>query len=205
MFARMKAPITTLLAVITLVIHSHAEWIDRFQFDAKLVARGEIWRIWTGHLTHVGWNHLVWDLLMFVVLGVACERRFQQRYLPGLLAMMAAVSGAVTCLCSDVSVYRGLSGLDTGLFVWLATTAIRDAWKESDRVAASLWAVPMLGLFGKLGYEYVTGEILFVDASDFKPLVESHLAGAVAGFALGFWHSHHRRSREATGLARVSC
>jgi len=34
---------------------------------------------------------------------------------------------------------------------------------------------------GKLLFEFVTGEILFVDADGFKPLVESHLMGAAIG------------------------
>ncbi|EMI21749.1 hypothetical protein RMSM_01323 [Rhodopirellula maiorica SM1] len=46
---------------------------------------------------------------------------------------------------------------------------------------ASFWSVTGLLLVGKLFYEYTTGEILFVNADGFKPLVESHLSGAVLG------------------------
>jgi hypothetical protein len=36
-------------------------------------------------------------------------------------------------------------------------------------------------LMGKLGFEMMTGDVLFVQTEGFKPMLESHLAGAAVG------------------------
>lgn len=181
----MKVKVTAIVTLVVVAIQFSESWITRSQFEFARVVEGEIWRIWTGHLTHFGWNHLFWDLLMFVVLGIVCERKFKERYLPGLILMMGLITGAVVCLRQDIVIYRGLSGIDTGLFAWIATDSIRQAWKERDRIGVLLWGVPVAGLLAKLGFEWNTGTVLFVDADHFVPLVEAHLAGMIGGMALG--------------------
>ncbi len=151
------------------------------QLDFAAVAAGQWWRLLSGHLTHFGSQHLFWDVLMFVVLGAACERQHPRIFAVSLVLMALGISAAVMFLCPDVSGYRGLSGIDTGLFVWFIGDQIRQCVAARDRTATSAWIGAGGLLAGKLLYEFVTGEVLFVDAEGFKPLVESHLAGAVFG------------------------
>src|SRR5690606_30745606 len=74
---RSRLPLVTLaLAAFALCIQflgepalGILEWRER----ASVVA--EPMRIFTGHLCHWSWNHLAWDLGMFVILGAIVERR----------------------------------------------------------------------------------------------------------------------------------
>jgi hypothetical protein len=45
------------------------------EYNRTSIANGEIWRLVTGSIVHWTTDHLFWDLLMFVVLGAAIERR----------------------------------------------------------------------------------------------------------------------------------
>ncbi|TWT82483.1 Rhomboid family protein [Planctomycetes bacterium CA13] len=172
----------TLVAVLAFLIPSLSQWME---LDYLLVADGQWWRIWTGHLTHYDGNHLCWDLLMFAILGAACEREHPRWFAIALVIMMAGVALIIALCCDEMLVYRGLSGIDTGLFVWLVADQCRRCWIDRDRIAALVWLTPVVGLIGKLTYEATTGQTLFVDAANFTPIVEAHLAGAFFGLLLG--------------------
>jgi len=158
-----------------------SDWTLHFE----RLADGQWWRLWTGHCTHYDTSHLFWDLLMFVVLGAACERRHQGTFAAVLAAMMGTLGFAIWLWCPDVTQYRGLSGLDTGLFVWFVSDRIRDSWQACEPLVSGAWLALCIGLIGKLLFEATTGQTLFVDSTNFQPLVESHLAGAVCGLAFG--------------------
>lgn len=174
-------PVTITVSVIALLAWAIPTLTQFLQLDFNSVADGQWWRIWTGHLTHYDGNHLFWDLLMFVMLAGACEHRHPRYFAPAIAVMIAVISASIAGLCDQVSIYRGLSGIDTGLFVWFVADQCRDCWRVRDRVSATLWLSLTMGLIGKLLYEITTGEILFVEATGFTPLVESHLAGATIG------------------------
>ena len=173
--------VTFVLSLIALLAYAVPPLTQWLQLDFAAVGGGQWWRIWTGHLTHYDGQHLFWDLLMFAVLGAACERKHPRLFAPLIALMSVAISGAIACWCPEISVYRGLSGLDTGLFVWFIADQCHEAWLARDRKLAALWLMPGFALVGKLLFEATTGQILFVDAQAFTPLVESHLAGAALG------------------------
>jgi rhomboid family GlyGly-CTERM serine protease len=177
-------PVTITVSLLALLIHfvpSLSAWL---QLDFDLVSDGQWWRIWTGHLTHFGGEHLFWDLLMFVGLAGACERVRPRQMVPAFVVMAGGISLAVQWFCTDVAIYRGLSGIDTGLFVWFAGMRLMASVKTGDVAAGLLWALPFAGLIGKLVYEAATGQTLFVDSSGFVPLVQAHLSGVVIGLLL---------------------
>jgi len=39
------------------------------EFSREAFSRGEIWRLWTAHLTHFGAAHLRWDMFALLLLG----------------------------------------------------------------------------------------------------------------------------------------
>ena len=170
--------IVSVVVVLAYVFPTMSQWL---QLDFDAVAQGQWWRIWTGHLTHYDGGHLFWDLLMFATLGAACERRHPSLFLPAILLIVAVISASIGLLCDGISSYRGLSGLDTGLFVWFVGDQCRQCCFRRERFAAMLWLMPVVGLIGKLLFEATTGQTLFVDSTAFTPLVESHIAGATIG------------------------
>ena len=95
--------------------------------------------------------------------------------------MAAVVSLTVMHACGDISEYRGLSGIDTGLFAWLTISQLRKSLAGRDRYFTAFWIMNGFMLLGKLAFEMITGDVLFVQTDGFQPLLESHLAGAAVG------------------------
>ncbi len=124
---------------------------------------------WTGHLSHWSTGHLLWDLVVFVLLGAVVELRHGRAALAAVIAAGVALGGAAGALVHpDLTAYRGLSAVDTALFAFLLASA-RSPW------------LALLAL--KLAVEAWLGGPLF--ASDMGPGVSlaigAHLGGAVAG------------------------
>ena len=172
---------TMVIAVVTIVIFAFPALTSSLQLDFASVRSGQWWLVLSGHLTHYDGQHLFWDLLMFVVLGAICERQNRKLFGVFLIVMATTVSLTVMFACNGISEYRGLSGIDTGLFAWLTLTQLRSSLAGRDRYFAAFWATSGLLLIGKLGFEMITGDILFVQADGFKPMLESHLSGAAVG------------------------
>ena len=180
-FSARNYPVTIAVSLLAILVH----WIPGAQnileLDFSSVSSGQWWRILTGHLTHFDSQHLFWDLVMFTGLAGACEKMRPRQVALVLPLMAAGISLAVRLSSPEISVYRGLSGIDTGLFVWFAGMRIQQAIDDRDRVGIAIWSAPCLALIGKLIYESITGQTLFVDSNGFVPLVESHVAGVVIG------------------------
>ena len=174
-------PVTIAVASVAVVAFMVPGVTDYLQLDMEQAFGGEFWRIITGHVTHYGSSHLFWDLLMFVVLGAVCERRCGVLYGPALAMMAVVISASIAIGCPQIGVYRGLSGLDTGLFAWFVADQAVQAVRRREWGSAGIWLAMGGGLLCKLGFEWATGATLFVDSDGFVPLVQSHLAGLIAG------------------------
>lgn len=181
----------TLLVVICTLLASLIPTLGSFlELDFQLASAGQWWRMITGHLTHFGGQHLFWDLLMFMVLASLCEMQNRRSFAVLLALMGMVVSGTVFFCCNDVACYRGLSGIDTGLFVWFVGDQYRLCRKSGDHRIAIFWGSMMTLLLGKLIFEMFTGQLLFVRVEGFKPLVESHVSGGFAGLLALFISKH---------------
>lgn len=186
-------PVTIVITLVTLIAAISPPITSALQLDVGLVAGGQWWRVITGHVTHWGMSHLFWDLSMFVVLSAVCESRHRRWYTLATIASLSLISAAVGAMCPTITIYRGLSGIDTGLFVWFVVDQIRISVCRGDKAIAAASAAAVVALMVKLTYEATTGGILFVDSRTFEPLVESHLAGAVCGLfcaAIGVAYGH---------------
>jgi rhomboid family GlyGly-CTERM serine protease len=158
------------------------------EFDAASVAAGEYWRLLTAQLTHFSWSHIAWDLAVFAGLGYLCESRYRC-----LTYLTLALSTAfISCHCvMHLEQYRGLSGLDTALFSLLGTLLLWQRYRERDWPAVAVFATLLSLMLGKIIWEAVTGNCLFVDAADqFAPVPFAHLVGALVGMFLGCLSKH---------------
>ena len=183
--------VTLILAAIALAIHvlpGAATWL---QFDRVAIASGECWRLFSGHLTHWNTDHLFWDLLMFVVLGVLIEARSRTSLLWTILLATLIIATVAWLRGPGVQTYRGLSGIDTALFVFLACSMIIEAIHLRQWHQCIVPGVLLVLAMGKFGYEAVTGSTLFVDnqSADFVVFLEAHLVGVAVGAltATTFW------------------
>lgn len=176
-------------------------WAGLFQLDRGAMARGEVWRIVTCHWTHWTASHLVWDLAAFVLLGALCETWGPQ----GRRALFSAVAASALLIplvlwvaLPDIETYRGLSGIDSALFVLAAILVLRRELESTGtlRSGPALAAgVALAAFLAKTGYELVNGTVIFADSEDgFISVPLAHLVGGVCGLCAGSF----------TGACRVS-
>jgi rhomboid family GlyGly-CTERM serine protease len=154
----------------------------------ELTRGGEPWRWLTGHLTHWSHEQLLWDLLAFVALGIACERRNRAAFHATLAVSALLIPLAVWVFAPEVVAYRGLSGIDSALFVLLLTP-------DRSPITYALGAAFM----AKIGFEMVTASTVFVsNLGGAVPVPVAHVAGAGAALLVFVCHPE-RRARDLGG------
>ncbi len=166
------------------------------ELDRDAIARGELWRLVTGHFVHFGRAHAVGDILGFVGWALVIEATSRRLLLGVAGASIAGVSLGVLVLCPEVHVYGGLSGIDVAL-----ATAVLCVLASSERVRAlpggrALVGVVLAAHVFKAVYEVHVGRALLApDLGDGVVLLpEAHLLGAGCGaFAWWCWHRAKRR------------
>lgn len=181
-----RYPITIIIASLALLGGIFPAFAAALELDFAKVADGQWWRLLTGHVTHYGTSHLFWDWIMFVGLSAACEFHIRRpmrslAYASCLGGGLMLISATIAIACADIQTYRGLSGIDTGLFVWFAIDQIRIRFHARDWPLVLAFTIALVGLVGKSIFEAFSGGTMFVDSTTFTPLVESHLAGAAWG------------------------
>jgi len=169
-----RIPILTfslLLAVIGLycLAPDHA----LFYFNAENIARGETWRIVTGHFMHADPEHLFWNGLGLAVLGSLIERCSPRLWWAALCTGIAAVSILLMTPFAQLENYCGLSGsLNALLLVAL--------WIEWNLTRSRLAIAVACGSFAKVCIEISTGASLLTHIS-WPPYAWSHAAGLAGG------------------------
>jgi hypothetical protein len=137
----------------------------------ELQRGGAAWRIATCHFTHFTYEQLAWDALVFLLLGILCARGNRGAFRATLLASIVIVPLAVLAF-SNVTTYRGLSGIDSALFALLLVSE----WRRS-------WIVALCGVAfaAKMVFEMKTGATIFVHSDAFTAVPVAHIAGALVG------------------------
>lgn len=186
--AARRLPCASLLfsaaAVLVFVLPSATTWL---QYDRLAIAAGEIWRLVSSHWTHVSGDHLFWDVLTFLVLGALCERMSRMRFCACVLGSAILIPVALWITLPHLETYRGLSGIDSALYVLLAVTLLKDEL-HGRRWG---WVIALSGVLfafiGKVGYEIATGGTIFVNsgASHMIPVPLAHCVGAAVGMIVG--------------------
>jgi rhomboid family GlyGly-CTERM serine protease len=188
---------------------------ELLQYDRTQILSGEFWRLATGHLTHWNFEHIQWDLLMFVVLEAVCEMRSPRRMWMCTALSAALVSTVVFFWFPEVTAYRGLSGIDTALFTLLSLDLLRDALRQRTPAMALATGGLLVGFVVKTGYEAATGHAMFVDqhAAGFDLLIWDHIVAGITGAIVAFgmtpsgdskpgyaWRSEHGTSTSQVNL-----
>ncbi len=150
-------------------------------YDRALVAGGQCWRLFTGHLAHDSLRHFAYDALAMTTLGIACERQRRGAALLAIALSSGVISLILLPLCADVSSYRGLSALATALYSCVLGAMFFDGRSRNDARRVALAASLFLGFVFKTLYEAVAGVPLFAPDPGVEPWPIAHLFGAAAG------------------------
>lgn len=131
--------------------------------------RGEVWRLWTGHLAHYSLQHFLLNVVAALPPLLLLEARDRWRALLWAGVAAPAVSGVIL-MTSFGSEYRGMSGLVVGLWFSAPILCRRPSWFACAMLIAATT---------KLIFEMTTSFSL--GAIDVTPLPLAHWAGGAAG------------------------
>lgn len=151
---------------------------DALIADPRVFA-GQGWRLVTAPLVHATWGHLVRDLSLVAIAGIAYEAVLPR----ALFGLGLVVPVLAVLLAGNVDWYCGLSGLSHAL---LAAALSYEALHRRGRVR--LWVLALCAVaITKPLYELVTGAPAFAMALG-PHVVQTplaHAAGVAVGIACG--------------------
>ena len=162
------------------------ELLDGLEFDREAILAGQAWRLLTGNLVHWSWQHLALAVGAFLAVGLLFERGLGRLYPWVLLTAAVAVGAGLLLFAPEVSLYRGLSGVDSGQFAVAVLHEIRLV-RAGRQLLLPVGAALVFGV--KMLYECLTGTMMFGTESlgDIGiPLPVAHVAGTLGALvALG--------------------
>ncbi len=145
-----------------------------FRFDRELIGQGEIWRLISGHLTHLNWTHLVLNMLGVAIVAIFFSNYQSTRY--WLLAMLfIAISSSLGMLIDgQLERYVGFSSVLHGLFI-IGGRLEMSRYKLSGIMLLAV-------LIAKLLWEQLFGAMPGSESMiEGHVALNSHLYGAIAG------------------------
>ena len=180
-------PVTIALALATLLVFliPNAETVCELQTGSALLSQW--FQVLACHLAHWSADHLMWDLMMFVLMGVICEKQNRGLYAIVLVASGVLIPFLVTQLAPNIDSYRGLSGVDTALFGMAMWYLIGNSVEDRNWWGTGFFSLLFLGMFAKIGVEYLSGSTLFAEGDNFTAVPSAHLVGALIGCAAGLY------------------
>jgi rhomboid family GlyGly-CTERM serine protease len=152
------------------------------RYERAAIASGEIWRLVSGHLVHLGNPHLLMNLAGLLLVWLLVGRLYSTRdWLLAAAFSILAMDAGLWFLDPDIRWYVGLSGLLHGLLAAGAIGGFRALPGESVVIGALIAA--------KVGYEQLVGPLPGSESTaGGAVVVNAHLYGALGGvlFALLF-------------------
>ena len=145
------------------------------RFDRNAILSGEIWRIFTGHLAHLSWSHLLMNVLgLALVWGLFDRHLPTKRWVHTLIFSAFGVSLFLLVIDSHIRWYVGLSGVLHGMFIVGCLYDLRSGRWDSKLL--------LLLIIAKLSWEQVVGPLPgSVATAGGSVIVDAHLFGALMG------------------------
>lgn len=146
---------------------------QHFIYDRNSINSGELWRIITGHFIHLGFEHLVLNLLALVVIWFIVKEFIATSF--WWITALILTIGISICLylfMSELEWYVGLSGILHGLLVAGAVVGVSKKRKE--------FILLLLFVLVKIIYEQFYGSPN-MDVISANVIINAHLYGALIG------------------------
>ncbi len=149
-----------------------SEWL---RYDRVWIGQGEVWRLVTGHVTHLGWSHLMLNsaglLLVWYLVGGAQTIR---NWLRIIAISIATIDVAFWVLYPGLHWYVGMSGFLHGLLAAGIVSRLPRMQPET--------AVLLTLLVAKIAWEQFAGPLPGSETTSGGPVVvAAHLYGAIGG------------------------
>jgi len=146
----------------------------QLRFDRHLIEQWQLWRLLSGHVTHLNWNHLWLNMAGLAMVAVFFSSYKSAQYWVLSLIFIALFCSAGMLIDQQFNRYVGLSGVLHGLFI------LGGRW-EMRRYKLS-GAMLLVIIIGKLIYEQKFGALPGSESmTGGKVAINAHLYGAIAG------------------------
>jgi rhomboid family GlyGly-CTERM serine protease len=152
--------------------------ISNLQYHRTHIVDGELWRLISGHLTHLGWGHLIMNLAGFwFIMALFPSIQPPLRCLTLLSLVILGTSAGLWIFSPEVTWYRGLSGVLHGLLCWGVLKQLK------EQLGVSLFILTFVVI--KLAWEQWQGPLPGSESmAAGSVIVDAHLYGAVTGVIL---------------------
>lgn len=150
------------------------------EYTRGAIARGEWWRLWSGHFVHFGAWHCFWNIVVTLIAGLQVERR-APIWTRVFLALSPGLIGAMLFVTTpDLERFRGFSGVAAGLVAAWAALDYRDGKRSRATLVAGILAL-------KITSDVFSSRLLLSAAEnlDVVPSAAAHLAGVISAALLG--------------------
>lgn len=143
----------------------------------------EPWRIFTGHIVHANWAHLIINVSNFVLLTIVFNKSVQKVKWLYFTFFSAFFISCGLWLTSPLVSYVGFSGVFHGLLFYTLLTALKNS---NNKKTSTLFITTIAILVAKLIYEQVGGASNYLSLIINRSVaIDAHLFGAISGFI--FW------------------
>lgn len=115
---------------LALLIQLNPAWREVLLYDRAALARGELWRAWTGHWVHFGWAHFIPDTGLLIILGWLLRAEHARFSYLALGLMPPFISAALFWFEPTMQRYGGLSAMDLGMLLYLAGQGWQRRWSD---------------------------------------------------------------------------
>lgn len=165
-----------ILCAIALLIqlggNEASEWL---RYDREGILSGELWRVVTGHLVHLGWPHLMMNVIGLLLIWLLFGHTIKPTsWLIICLTSTITISSTMLLFNPVLQWYVGLSGVLHGMFVAGAVVSIKAGYRTE------LMLLVLISI--KLAWEQLRGPL--PGSAEFaggNVIVDAHLYGAISG------------------------
>ncbi|HEX5056049.1 MAG TPA: rhombosortase [Gammaproteobacteria bacterium] len=177
-------PLLLLLAAALVQGSGGGEYL---QYDRPAILDGQIWRLWTAHLVHLGWGHYLLNAAgLMLVWGLFRDNMQLRAWCWHFLFAGLAIGLGLLWFDPGLFWYVGLSGILHALFIAGLLADIRQH--------KGLGVLVLLGFWAKIIFEQIYGPLPGSERSAGGPVVvDAHLYGAIAGVISYAIHSGVRK------------
>lgn len=156
------------IVLLSAVITASTDLSRIASLDISLAMSGEVWRVFTGHLTHLTWRHYAMDAPVFLIVYLVYKRN-TCGLISFSLTIFSAIIVSATVIAMDIhQVYGGLSGLSYAAISALLLSMV---------IASPRQILPYILILAFLIYFlFLQGNTTGINVAK-----EAHLAGILSG------------------------
>lgn len=175
-----RIALATMGLALVCAVFQYSGATEILRYDRAAIAAGQIWRLVTGHLVHLGSGHLAVNVAGLALVALVVGRHLSLRaWAVTLLVCSLTTAVGLWWLSPGVRWYVGLSGVLHGLLV---AGAAQGARRGPER---QFNALVLAVVVAKLGWEQFMGALPGTNRlAGGAVIVDAHLFGAIGGLAM---------------------